>query len=116
MAFCASARPWLKAASLPDTRSHTSAARMLSTLGDCARILASQQRSGGDVLHGPAEIPCATTQHGDSTRKATAAASATATRRGHVLRTRTSEARTSSAASGSIAAALGSVPRVRVTR
>eukprot|EP00964_Phaeocystis_antarctica_P119122 scaffold82852_cov63-Phaeocystis_antarctica.AAC.3 len=83
---------------------------MLSTLADCARTLASQQRPGGAALHGPTEMPCAAPQHGDSTTKATATARTTAASHGRVLRTRTSEARTSSTASGTIAAADRSVP------
>ncbi len=90
--------------------------RLCAGAAACALTLASQQRSGGAALHGPTEMPCFAPQHGDSTTKAAAAASATAARRGRVLRTRTSEARTSSAASGTIAAADCRVPAGAMAR
>lgn len=90
---------------------------MHSTLDDCARALASQQRPGGVALHTPNEMLCDALQHGDSTTKATVAARTTAASHGHVLRTRRSEAvRTSSAARGTITQAEVSVPADAMAR
>ena len=89
---------------------------MHSTLDDCARALASQQRPGGVALHTPNEMLCDALQHGDSTTKATVTARKTAASHGRVLRTRTSEARTSSAASGTITQAEVSVPADAMAR